>query len=146
MTLTIGTLLALSFLISVLGLFIFIWAQINGLMRAGPASEVIFAKGEVGLVEDSSLSQITRAALQHVESESSGRTDDDAEQRTAISAEFEARVEQDRSSRAAAFGFLASLIFWLLLGGGIDRFREIEGGGHLEGAARDFVALEFHAA
>ena len=57
MTLTIGALLALSFLISVLGLFLFIWAQTNGLMRAGPdAAEVIFAKGEVGLVEDPSIS------------------------------------------------------------------------------------------
>jgi cytochrome c oxidase cbb3-type subunit 1 len=117
MTLTIGTLLALSFLISVLGLFMFIWAQMNGLMRAGPdASEVIFAKGEVGLVEDPSLPQMARAALQHVESESSGRTHDTAEQRAAISAELEARVEEDRSSRAAAFAFLTSSIFWLLLG------------------------------
>jgi hypothetical protein len=86
MTLTIGALLALSFLISVLGLFMFIWAQMNGLMRAGPdASEVIFAKGEVGLVEDPSLSQMARAALQQVESESSGRTDDAAAQRAAVS-------------------------------------------------------------
>jgi cytochrome c oxidase cbb3-type subunit 1 len=117
MTLTIGALLALSFLISVLGLFMFIWAQMNGLMRAGrDASEVIFAEGEVGLVEDPSLSQMARAALQHVESESSGRTDDDAAQRAAVSEDLEARVEQDRSSRAAAFAFLTSSIFWLLLG------------------------------
>ena len=52
MTLTVGALLALSFLISVLGLFMFIWAQTNGLMQAGPdAAQVIFAKGEVGMVE-----------------------------------------------------------------------------------------------
>jgi cytochrome c oxidase cbb3-type subunit 1 len=95
----------------------FIWAQMNGLMRAGPdASEVIFAKGEVGLVEDPSLSLMAQAALQHVESESSGRTDDTAAQRAAVSAELEARVEEDRSSRAAAFAFLTSSIFWLLLG------------------------------
>ena len=36
MTLTIGALLALSFLISVFGLFLFIWALTQGLMRAGP--------------------------------------------------------------------------------------------------------------
>jgi cytochrome c oxidase cbb3-type subunit I len=116
-SLTIGALLALSFLISVLGLFMFIWAQMNGLMRAGPdASEVIFAKGEVGLVEDPSLSLMAQAALQHIESESSGRTDETAAQRAAVSAELEARVEEDRSSRAAAFAFLTSSIFWLLLG------------------------------
>jgi hypothetical protein len=51
MTTTIGALLALSFLISVLCLFTFTWAQMNGLMRAGPdAAEVIFAKGKVSLV------------------------------------------------------------------------------------------------
>jgi cytochrome c oxidase cbb3-type subunit 1 len=45
MTITTGALLVLSFPISVLGLFIFIWAQMNGLMRVGiDASEVIFAK------------------------------------------------------------------------------------------------------
>src|ERR1700676_385813 len=100
MTLTIGALLALSFLISVLGLFMFIWAQMNGLMHAGPdASEVIFAAGEVGLVEDPSLSQAAQAALQRVESEASGRTGDVAAQRAAVSTDLEARVEQDRSSR-----------------------------------------------
>jgi cytochrome c oxidase cbb3-type subunit I len=63
MTVTVYALLALSFLISVLGLFMFIWAQMNGLMRAGPdAAGVIFADGEVGFVEDPS----ERAALQRV--------------------------------------------------------------------------------
>ena len=41
MNFTIGTLLALSFLISVLGLFLFLWAQMNGLMRAGRANAEI---------------------------------------------------------------------------------------------------------
>jgi cytochrome c oxidase cbb3-type subunit 1 len=117
MTLTIGALLALSFLISVLGLFMFIWAQMNCLMRAGSdAASVIFAKGEIGLVEDPSLSATAQTTLQHVENKASGRTEDDAAQRTAISAELEARVEEDASSRAAAFAFLTSSIFWLVLG------------------------------
>ena len=48
MIFTIGTLLALSFLISVLGLFMFLWAQMKGLMRAGPdAAEVIFAERSI---------------------------------------------------------------------------------------------------
>ena len=112
MTITIGALLALSFLISVLGLFMFIWAQMNGLMKAGSdASEVIFAKGEVGVTEDPSLSVTERAALQHVAS-----GDGTSLQNPASSAELEARVEQDRSSRAAAFAFLTSSIFWLILG------------------------------
>ena len=85
MTITIGALLALSFLISVLGLFLFIWAQMNNLMHAGPdASEVIFAKGEVGLVEDPSLAHAAQAALQRVENESSGQTVDVAAQRVTV--------------------------------------------------------------
>jgi len=64
MNITIGALLALSFLISVLGLFMFVWAQMNGLMRAGPdAAGVIFADGEVGLIEDLSLSLQTREPI-----------------------------------------------------------------------------------
>jgi hypothetical protein len=51
-----------------------------------------------------------------VENESSGQTADVAAQRATVSAELEARVEEDRSSRAAAFAFLASSIFWLLIG------------------------------
>ena len=117
MTITIGALLALSFLISVLGLFLFIWAQMNGLMHAGPdAAEVIFAKGEVGLVEDPSLAHGAQAALQRVENESSGQTVDVAAQRATVSTELDARVEEDRSSRAAAFAFLTSSIFWLIIG------------------------------
>src|ERR1700682_134987 len=105
MTLTIGALLALSFLISVLGLFMFIWAQTNGLMQSGPgAAQVIFAEGEVGLVEDPSISPTERAALQHIESKASG-TSDGALQSVAVSTELAERAEEDRSSRAAAFAF-----------------------------------------
>ena len=97
MTITIGALLALSFLISVLGLFMFIWAQMNGLMRAGSdASEVIFAKGEVGVTEEPSISAPERAALQYAASE---EPDETSLQNLAGSAELEARIEQDRSGR-----------------------------------------------
>ena len=42
---------------------IFIWAQMNDSMRRGPdAAEVVFAEGEVGLVEDPFLSWMARAA------------------------------------------------------------------------------------
>jgi cytochrome c oxidase cbb3-type subunit 1 len=117
MTVTVGALLALSFLISVLGLFMFIWAQMNGLMRAGPdAAGVIFADGEVGFVEDPSLSPSEQAALQRVKNAASGRADDHDARRPALTTELDARVELDRSSRDAAFAFLVSSVFWLLLG------------------------------
>jgi cytochrome c oxidase cbb3-type subunit 1 len=118
MTLTIGALLALSFLISVFGLFMFIWALTQGLMRAGPdAAQVIFEKGEVGVVEEPSVSSRQRDSLQEIESKSVDTFfSADSTGIAAASPELEAREAQDRSSRAAAFAFLSSSILWLVLG------------------------------
>src|SRR6202521_4614139 len=118
MTLTIGALLALSFLISVFGLFMFIWALTQGLMRAGPdAAQVIFEKGEVGGVEEPSVSSRQRDSLQEIESKSVDTFfSADSTGIAAASPELEAREAQDRSSRAAAFAFLSSSILWLVLG------------------------------
>jgi cytochrome c oxidase cbb3-type subunit 1 len=85
-------------------------------MQAGPdAAQVIFARDEVGLGEEPSISPTERAALQQIESKASG-TSDDALQSVAMSAELAARAQEDRSSRTAAFVFLTSSIFWLILG------------------------------
>ncbi|WP_091809725.1 hypothetical protein [Burkholderia sp. WP9] len=118
MTLTIGALLALSFLISVFGLFLFIWALTQGLMRAGPdAARVIFEKGEVGVVQEPSISSRQRDLLPEIESKSAdtffsaGPTGI-----AAASPELEAREARDRSSRAATFAFLTSSILWRVLG------------------------------
>jgi cytochrome c oxidase cbb3-type subunit 1 len=118
MTLTIGALLALSFLISVLGLFMFIWALTQGLMRAGPgAAQVIFEKGEVGVVEEPAISSRRRIALQEIESNSVDTYfSADSKGIAPASPELEAREAQDKSSRAAAFAFLTSSILWLVLG------------------------------
>jgi cytochrome c oxidase cbb3-type subunit I len=118
MTYTISVLLALSFLISVLGLFMFIWALTHGLMRAGPdAAQVIFEKGEVGVVEEPAISSRQRVALQEIESNSIDTYfSADSQGIAAASPELEAREAQDRSSRAAAFAFLTSSILWLVLG------------------------------
>jgi cytochrome c oxidase cbb3-type subunit 1 len=118
MSITIGALLALSFLISVLGLFLFIWAQMRGLMRAGPeAAQVIFDEGELGAVEEPAVPAIEREALQKVERTSAGTyTNTASTGLRADSLELEARRTQDRSSRSAAFAFLTSSILWLVLG------------------------------
>jgi cytochrome c oxidase cbb3-type subunit I len=118
MNFTIGTLLALSFLISVLGLFMFLWAQMKGLMRAGPdAAEVIFADGEVGLVEDPSLPSAQRTALQQAAAPSQRPSSDDGrtEEYSHVD-ELNNRARQDASSRGPAFVFLISSILWLILG------------------------------
>lgn len=113
MTLTIGALLALSFLISVLGLFMFIWAHMHGLMGSGAdAAKVIFANNEVGVVEEPAIASELRATLQQIESRSVGAS---APAQPA-SDELAVREAHDRSSRAAAFAFLASSVLWLILG------------------------------
>jgi cytochrome c oxidase cbb3-type subunit 1 len=113
MSFTIGTLLALSFLISVLGLVMFLWAQMQGLMRAGPdAAGVIFEAGEVGQVEDPSLPDAQRAALQRA----AGPLDSAAQRAPPLPLELEARAAQDRSSHLPALAFLASSVIWLVLG------------------------------
>ncbi|MCG5078841.1 cbb3-type cytochrome c oxidase subunit I [Paraburkholderia tagetis] len=117
MTLTIGALLALSFLISVLGLFLFIWAQTRGLMCAGPAAaEVIFAADEVGVVEDPAAPELQLAALQAVGRAAEGESCTGTAPHTLAPDACEARFKQDRSSRQPAFAFLMSSIVWLVLG------------------------------
>jgi cytochrome c oxidase cbb3-type subunit I len=115
---TIGALLALSFLVSVLGLFLFIWALTQGLMRAGPdAAQIIFEEGEVGVVEEPATSSKQRDALQDIERKSVDSVFGiHSTGLAAASPELEGREAQDRSSRAAAFVFLTSSMLWLVLG------------------------------
>lgn len=117
MAFTIGALLALSFLISVLGLFVFIWAQMKGLMRAGPdAANVIFAADEIGLVEDPSVAEDQLAALQQVERHAEHASGAAVAHQGLAPDVLEARLKQDRSSRGPVFAFLSSSIVWLVLG------------------------------
>ncbi|WP_176091395.1 cbb3-type cytochrome c oxidase subunit I [Burkholderia ambifaria] len=119
MTLTLGALLALSFLISVLGLFLFIWAQMNGLMKAGnEGAKVIFRQGELGRVEDPAARHDTLAALQaagHGAHTPVAYTNS-VPVTPAGPAEIDERVAEDLSSRHAAFAFLSSAVLWLVLG------------------------------
>jgi cytochrome c oxidase cbb3-type subunit 1 len=118
MTPTLGALLALSFLISVLGLFVFIWAQSRGLLVAGPrAAEVIFAPNEVGTIEDPSGSDTSRRALQSTRDAARASPTSAAPYPRLIDpAELERRRIEDRSSRAPAFAFISSAMLWLVLG------------------------------
>jgi len=118
MTLTVAALLALTFLISVLGLFVFIWAQSKGLLAAGPhAAEVIFAPNEVGTIEDPSGSDTSRLALQSARDAALALPTSAAGNPRKIGpAELEERRRADLSSRAPAFAFICSAVLWLVLG------------------------------
>jgi cytochrome c oxidase cbb3-type subunit 1 len=98
-----------AFLLSILGLFTFIWSLRKGLLVENPAAaSVIFARGEVGRVDDPALPPQGQQSLQAAA---------EAEPATATDAgEMQARVLADRSSAFPVFMFAAFACFWLLLG------------------------------
>lgn len=98
-----------AFLLSILGLFAFIWSLRKGLLVENPAAaSVIFARGEVGRVDDPALPAGERHSLQQA-------ADTPAEAAT-DAGELADRVLADRSSAFPVFMFAAFACFWLLLG------------------------------
>ena len=54
-----------AFLLSIMGLFVFIWSMRKGLLVENPrAASVIFARGEIGRADDPALHAAGRAHLQ----------------------------------------------------------------------------------
>ncbi|MDT0634090.1 cbb3-type cytochrome c oxidase subunit I [Spectribacter hydrogenooxidans] len=101
-------LLAMTFLISIGGLFLLIWALANDqFATAQSAARTIFAEGEEGVVEDPALSSDARQAMQ---------AQRDAGQHQPDTDELEFRIEADRSSRVPVLAWTASSVLWLLLG------------------------------
>lgn len=98
-----------AFLLSLAGLFAFIWSLRRGLLVENPAAaSVIFARGEVGRVDDPALDAQEEGALQ--------RAADNAHAPEANAADLQDRVRADRSSAFPVFMFAAFACFWLLLG------------------------------
>lgn len=98
-----------AFLLSLMGLFAFIWSLRKGLLIENPrAASVIFAPGEVGRIDDPAIDP---SALQAIPG--GGARESDA---PTGSAEVEDRIEADRSSAFPVFMFIAFACFWLLIG------------------------------
>ena len=85
-----------AFLLSILGLFAFIWSLRKGLLVENPgAASVIFARGEVGRVDDPALPFEGRQSLQQAaDTPASAATD---------AADLQDRVRADRSSAFPVF-------------------------------------------
>ncbi len=108
MTISVAFMLAMTFLISVGGLALLIWALANDQFGMGQdAAETIFAEGEVGHVEDPATPVAARAEMQK-ERDSGHHHDQDEELQT--------RAAADVSSRAPVLVWLTSSVVWLLLG------------------------------
>jgi cytochrome c oxidase cbb3-type subunit 1 len=108
------TILLSSFILSITGLFVFIWSLRKRFFDSDPAAaKVIFAEGEIGRVEEPAASPSQRAGLQG--SAELAVPALSPAQRARLDAELEARVQADRSSAFITFVFLSCAVVWLVL-------------------------------
>lgn len=99
-----------AFLLSILGLFAFIWSLRKGLLIENPAgASVIFARVEIGRIDAPSLDAITEHAMQ-------AAAQTDRALKSTERAEINDRIDADRSSAFPVFMFIAFACFWLLVG------------------------------
>lgn len=108
-----STLLSLlgAFLLSIIGLFVFIWSMRKGLLVENPrAASVIFARGEIGQVDDPALGNAAQASMQ------SHAAEPDTPRHAPDAAELGDRVDADSSTAFPVFMFIAFACAWLLVG------------------------------
>ena len=100
MTTAIAFLLAATFVISIGGLALLIWALANDQFTLGDgASRTIFAEGEVGRVEDPGLPSDERARMQRSRNEDPYVEAGDEEDSPAFSGALAAGREADENTR-----------------------------------------------
>ena len=99
-----------AFLLSILGLFVFIWSLRQGLLVENPkVASMIFAPGEVGQVDDPALAPDGHRSFQQAATPGAPAHPVDA-------AELNDRIEADRSTAFPVFMFIAFACLWLVLG------------------------------
>ena len=100
-----------AFLLSIIGLFVFIWSLRKGLLHENPAAaSVIFARGEIGQVDDPALAEVAQDSMQHAVKEGGIQTD------IANPADLQDRITADRSSAFPVFMFIVFACLWLVVG------------------------------
>ena len=100
-----------AFVLSIIGLFVFIWSLRQGLLIENPkAASVIFAHGEIGQIDDPVLTQAEQGSMQQAATERETPPD------IADAAELHDRITSDRSSAFPVFMFIAFACMWLVLG------------------------------
>lgn len=97
-----------AFLLSIIGLFVFIWSMRQGLLVENPkAASIIFAPGEIGKVDDPALTDTARHSMQAAAGTAAAATD---------ASELRSRVDADTSTAFPVFMFIAFACMWLLVG------------------------------
>lgn len=100
-----------AFLLSIIGLAVFIWSSRKGLLVENPrAASVIFARGEIGRVDDPALADAAQDSMQ------AAALEHGIPLHAADPAELQDRIASDQSSAFPVFMFIAFACFWLLLG------------------------------
>ena len=100
-----------AFLLSILGLFVFIWSLRKGLLVENPAAaSVIFARGEIGRIDDPALADAAQRSMQQAAAEPGHSV------QAADKAELQDRIAADASTGFPVFMFVAFACFWLLIG------------------------------
>lgn len=109
------TVLLFAFVLSVTGLFVFIWSLRNKLFDDNPAAaNVIFSDGEIGLVEDPGSTEAQRIQLQSAV-DKIGTPARDPAKAAALEQELRERVEADHSTAFVVFVCLSCAIVWLVI-------------------------------
>ncbi len=99
-----------AFLLSVIGLFVFIWSMRKGLLIENrEAASVIFERGEIGRVDDPALQPAEQAKFQVAALEAG------SDLHVPDPDEFGTRVSADSSTAFPVFMFVAFACFWLIL-------------------------------
>lgn len=99
-----------AFVLSIIGLFVFIWSMRRGLLIENPkAASVIFARGEIGKVDDPALAGAAQDVMQ-------AAAEPGANVHVADASELHARVDADTSTAFPVFMFVAFACMWLLVG------------------------------
>ena len=107
------TILLLTFILSVTGLFIFIWSLRKNLFDDNPAAaRVIFSEGEIGRVEEPALTPGQLQSLQ--DTVGAHKMPDDPAKVARMQAELASRIQADRSTSLITFVFLSCAIVWLV--------------------------------
>nr|MBV6629572.1 cbb3-type cytochrome c oxidase subunit I [Oceanococcus sp. HetDA_MAG_MS8] len=116
MTVAIAFLLSMTFLISIGGLFLLIWAVTNDQFGMGQkAAQMIFADGEVGRVEDPATPATDRAEMQRKRNPVLPGDEPDEAGPNEDAGELTDRMRFDQSSRVPVLVWLSSSMIWLLL-------------------------------
>src|SRR5262249_10888094 len=100
-----------AFVLSIIGLFVFIWSMREGLLVENPkAASIIFARGEIGKVDDPALGDAAQGSMQAAAAEPGMAAP------AADAHELRGRLDADTSTAFPVFMFIAFACMWLLVG------------------------------